>query len=290
MKLLTIATPTYNRGYILGECYESLKQQTNNSFIWLIVDDGSTDDTEVMVKGWIDEGFIDIQYYKKTNGGKASALNLAFEKLGTKYFVCLDSDDIFANNAVELAILRLNNINDYIKYAGILALRNTIDGRVMGEKPIPEYVNDITLSELDTVYKIQSELICFYKSDVIKNFRFPEIPGEKFISPAYLEHEIGRKYKFLASRKIYCYCEYLPDGLTKNKVGVIKKNPKGYTLVKKQSYELATGLNYKIKHGIMYIAGSILSENKNIIRESPHKEMTFLLYPLGWLVYKIKLK
>lgn len=288
-ELLAIATPTYNRAYILNKCYDSLKKQTNNSFTWMIIDDGSTDETESIVKSWMQEDLLDIQYLKKSNGGKASALNLAISKTNTKYFVCLDSDDTFSENAVELALKHLTEIEQETRYCGILSLRNTPDGKVMGGEQIPMNVTEITLSDLDSIYNIKSELICFYKTDVIKKFRFPEIPGEKFISPAYLEHEVGRNYKFLASREIYCYCEYLPDGLTKNKIDVIKKNPKGYTLVKKQSFELANRFIPKCKHAIMYIAGSILSGD-NFIKDSPNRAITLILYPLGWLVYKKKFR
>lgn len=77
MKTLTIFTPTYNRGYILGNAYESLKKQTNKDFIWLIVDDGSTDNTEDIVEKWIEENTIEIRYIKKENGGKHTAYNVA---------------------------------------------------------------------------------------------------------------------------------------------------------------------------------------------------------------------
>ena len=68
MKTLTIFTPTYNRGDILGNAYKSLKKQTNQDFIWLIVDDGSTDKTEDIVEKWIEENTIEIRYIKKENG------------------------------------------------------------------------------------------------------------------------------------------------------------------------------------------------------------------------------
>lgn len=288
--IVTVVTPTYNRAYILNKCYESLKAQTSESFIWMIVDDGSTDNTEELVRGWINEDSINITYYKKSNGGKASALNLALDKVDTDYFVCLDSDDIFSDNAIEVAVDHLQQVKDNPRYCGILALRTAQNGEVLGGKQIPEGVVEITLSDIGNKYKIQSELICFYKTEVITQYNFPEIPGEKFISPAYLEHEISKKYKYFVSRDTLCYCEYLPDGLTKNKRNIIKKNPKGYTLVKRQSFELADDFIVKSKHAIMYIAGCILSGEKGCIRKSPNRIMTFCFYPLGWLVYLLRFK
>ena len=288
--LITVVTPTYNRAYILHKAYESLKKQTCKSFCWMIIDDGSTDDTDELVKKWINENEIDIYYYKKDNGGKASALNLALDKVNTTYIVCLDSDDTFAYNAIEIALEQLKKIKNNARYCGILALRHSPDGKVLGGKEIPAGITGITLSELTDKYKIRSELICFYKTEIIKKYRFPVIQGEKFISPGYLQHELGRKYKYFISRETFCYCEYLDDGLTRNKINIIKKNPKGYTLVKSQSFELSKNIIPKIKHCIMYIAGSILSRDRKFIENSPNKFMTILCYPLGWLAYKIRFK
>ena len=288
--LLTIVTPTYNRAFILNKCYDSLKGQTNKSFIWMIVDDGSTDNTCDIVQDWIEEGIIDIQYYKKENGGKASAINLALDRVNTKYFVCLDSDDTFTYNSVELAIERLLKIENNNKYCGILALRTSFDEKPLGGKELPKELIEATVNEIVGKLKIRSEFICFYKTNIITEYRFPEIVGEKFISPAYIEQEIGRKYKFLVSRKKYCYCEYLADGLTKNKINIIKNNPKGYTLVKRQSFELTDGFFIKSKNAIMYIAGSILSNDKKFIKNSPNILITILLCPLGWLMYRIRFK
>lgn len=287
---VTVVTPTYNRGYILDKCYQSLKNQTSKSFKWLVVDDGSTDNTEDLVLKWKEEGHIQIEYLKKENGGKASALNLALGKTDTEYFVCLDSDDQFTGNAIEDVLKALSPIKNNDEYCGIIALRNTPDGGVMGGERIPEEVIETTVMEITDRYRIHSEFIQFYKTSVISNYRFPEIQGEKFISPEFIAREINRKHKFKVSQKSLCVCDYLEDGLTKNKVSVIIKNPRGYTLTKKQSYELAEGWPAKSKHGIMYIAGSILSGDKDFIKNSQNRALIYLLYPFGWLAYRKRFK
>ncbi|WHH57481.1 glycosyltransferase family A protein [Petroclostridium sp. X23] len=287
---VTIVTPTYNRAYILNNCYECLKLQTNKSFTWMIIDDGSTDNTEELVGKWKNEQVVNIVYYKKDNGGKASALNMALDKVHTDYFVCLDSDDTFTPNAIELALNQLQEVKESSKFCGILALRNTVSGEVIGRKRIPSEVTESTIMDITDKYKIRSEFIQFYKTNVISQYRFPQLPREKFISPEYIAREINRKYKFKVSQDSLCICEYLHDGLTRNKRSVIKKNPKGYTLIKRQSYELAKGFIPKSKHAIMYIAGCILSRDKGCINNSPHKIMTVLYYPIGWLVCKIRFR
>ena len=289
-KLLTIVTPSYNRAYILEKCYKSLKKQTFKCFIWMIIDDGSTDNTEDLVNKWINENSIEIKYYKKDNGGKALALNIALDKVKTEYFTCLDSDDWFSYNAVELAIEKWNKIRFNEKYCGLVALRTDTNNNVLGGKTIPKEVKEITIQEISNKYRIKSEVICFYKSNIICKYRFPEIEGEKFISPAYLEQEIGKKYKYIVSQDILCYCEYLDDGLTKNKNKIIINNPKGYTLVKRQSFELAKDFKSKSKHAVLYIAGSILSKDKRYIKNSPNKLMTIIYTPIGLLVYFLRFK
>lgn len=287
---VTVVTPTYNRGYILDKCYTSLKNQTSKSFIWLIIDDGSTDNTEEIVLKWKEEGHIPIEYYRKENGGKASALNVALDKTNTEYFACLDSDDQFTSIAIEEALKNLSTIKENDNYCGIIALRNTSNGGVVGGKRIPEEVVETTVMEITDKYRIRPEFIQFYKMSVISNYRFPEIQGEKYISPEFIAREINRKFKFKVSQQNLCICDYIEDGLTKNKVSIISKNPRGYTLIKKQSYELSEGLYAKSKHGIMYIAGSILSEDKDFIKNSQNRLMIFLLYPLGWMAYKKRFK
>ena len=289
-KLLTVVTPTFNRAYILDKCYKSLKQQTNKSFIWMIIDDGSTDNTEELVNKWINESLIEIIYFKKSNNGKASALNMALDHVNTEYFVCLDSDDIFTNDAVEIALQELSKISDDKKVCGILALRNALNGEVLGGKRIPTNVHYATVMDITDKYNIRSEFIQFYKTSIITKYRFPVIQGEKFISPEYISMEINRKYLFNISQSKFCICEYLPDGLTQNKIKVIRDNPKGYTLVKRQSFELSVSFRARVKHGIMFIAGSMLSGDKKIVKNSPYKIMTILLYPFGWLAYRIRFK
>lgn len=289
-KKITIITPTYNRKHTLNRCYESLCQQTDQRFEWLVIDDGSTDETEELIKRYKLENRIHIEYVKKENGGKASALNLALDIVNTKYCACLDSDEYFSKNAIEIAFKNLEMIKNADDICGILALRRDCKGGVLGGKEIPIGVENIKFIEINDKYDIKSEVICFYKTELIKKFRFPIFEKEKFVSPAYIQYEITRKYKFKVFRDPIIFCEYLEDGLTRNKYKVIRKNPNGYLAVKKQSFELATKFKKIIKHGIMYGAVSIMARNKKFIKESPHKILSILLLPFSYVVYLIRFK
>lgn len=282
--MITVMTPTYNRAYTLINCYKSLISQTDKRFKWMIIDDGSSDNTEDLVKEWEKESLIDIIYLKKKNGGKASALNLGIEHLDTEYAVCLDSDDVFYDNTVEIAESQLSAIESS-DCCGILALRNNPDGSVMGHCPIPQKYQYITAVDIFLYLNLETELICFYKTSILKQYRFPEFEGEKFVSPAWMQYEITQKYKFKTSWERLCQCEYVVDGLTKNKRKVIVKNPKGYSCVKRYSFDLALDYKTRIKHGIMYNYGCILGKDKDWLKNVKHKGWAIALRPLAYCVY-----
>lgn len=284
--MLTVMTPTYNRAYMLKQCYDSLCAQTDKRFVWTIIDDGSTDETELLVKEWINESKIRINYIYKENGGKASALNVGIDNLSTEYAVCLDSDDLFFQDTIFKALILLNSINSNKKCCGILALRHNANGHVMGERRIPSCFKYITAKDVFLKLDLKTELICFYKSDILKKYKFPEYPGEKFVSPAWMQYKICEDYYFIPSNEKFCQCEYVSDGLTKNKNKVIVHNPNGYTCVKKYSFELASSLKLIIKHGIMFDCGYLLSHNKEWIKKCTRKQWAFFLMPIA-LVVKI---
>lgn len=282
--LLTIITPTYNRAHTLPACYESLCGQTDKRFLWLVIDDGSSDPTEELVNSWIEEGKISISYRKKENGGKASALNLAMDLVDTQYAVCLDSDDTFYPQTVELALKSLEAVKNDEKCCGILALRNNPDGSVMGGKSIPEGVERATAAEIFMKYRLHGELICFYKTEILVKFRFPEFEGERFVSPAWMQYQVTQDYYFALSRDRLCCCEYIADGLTKNKKNVIVKNPKGYTCVKRWSFDLAPTVPLRVKHGIMYDCGCLLGKDTNWLKNARHKAWAVALMPAAYFV------
>ncbi|MBR1709822.1 MAG: glycosyltransferase family 2 protein [Clostridia bacterium] len=288
--LLTIATPTYNRAHTLPKCYESLCNQTDKRFIWLVIDDGSSDNTSEIVSQWIEEGKIHISYQKKTNGGKASALNVGIDLLETMYAVCLDSDDWFYDNAVELALKELETVKYDAKCCGLLALRNNPDGTVMGKREIPKEMKNITAVDVFLRLNLNTELICFYKTEILKKFRFPEYPGEKFVSPAWMQYAITQNYYYVSSWSKLCGCEYIADGLTKNKRKVIIKNPRGYTCVKKFSFDLAPTLQLRVKHGIMYDCGCLLAKDKDWLKNARHKVLAIILMPVAKIVRNQRFK
>ncbi len=285
MNTITVITPSYNRAHTLPQCYKSLQEQTSSDFVWLIVDDGSVDETEKIVCEWVETtNRFRIQYVKKDNGGKASALNMAFDMIKTPYACILDSDDYLFNTAIESFMEEKDRADGDEKCCGVMAFRSNEDGSIMGGRSIPIETGQITMIDILNG-KFHTELFCFYKVDTLHNLRFPSFPNEKFVSPQWLDFELSRDYYFVPSNKQYCVCVYIADGLTKNKRKVILKNPQGYTAVKRQSFEFSKSLQLSVKHGIMYDCGCIIGKDKNWLINSPKKFLSILLMPLAYAIY-----
>ena len=289
-KELTIITPTYNRAHTLRRLYLSLMNQINKSFIWMVVDDGSNDTTEELIKSFVEESKIEIIYIKKENGGKASAINLALDYLSTPYCTCLDSDDWFSERAVDIALNILHEEDTNPKSCGVLAIRSNPDGSCMGGTEIPFQYKYITTSDLYNKIGFSSELICFYKADIVKQYRFPVFKNEKFVPPSWFHYKLCDNYVFRTSWDCICFCEYIQDGLTKNKRKVIVKNPNGYTLIKKISLQHSRGVKRILKNAIMFDCGVILTGEKEWFSGAPHKGIVMLVFPLAVCVYFIRFK
>lgn len=247
---ITVCTPTYNRAYTLKKLYESLVNQTNKEFEWLIIDDGSNDNTQELVKSFIKESKIEIRYYYKENGGKSSAFNKGVEYANKNLFFCVDSDDYLADNCIEL----FNNINMEIKnkddVVGIIAFRENVTTKNNYPKKIEKKY--IALSELYAKLKYKGETALAYKTSLLKQNPFPIIKGNKFITESWLYDrldKIGKSY-FL-QEKVY-FCQYLDDGYTKNDSDILKKNVNSFLLFSEQRMDIGLYFKTRLKGAVYY--------------------------------------
>lgn len=293
-ELLTIFTPTYNRIESLKECYISLKNQTDNNFIWMIVDDGSTDNTREVVLSWIEENTVQIEYISKENGGKVSAINASLDQCKTTLWMCLDSDDILTNEAVRIFIEEYQKISTLEQICGLLALRTGKDGKVMNHKErIPQEVEFSTLSRIRYHYKIDTEYAIVYKTKIAKRFKYPLIPGEKFMPLSYVYDQIDSKYEYKIIHNDVMISEYMKDGITVNKKKLIMSYPKGYRLYHKQRIVLAQSYKLKVKSIILYNVASILDDETNFIKcvkESPVRFSTILFFFPSLIIKNVMFK
>ena len=285
-KVLTIFTPAFNRAYTLNKCYESLKNQTVKDFKWLIVDDGSTDNTKDLVNEWICEGILDITYKYQENQGMHGAHNTAYKLIDTELNVCIDSDDYMPNDAVEKIINFWENNEIDKDIAGFIGLDAYGDGSIIGDS-FPETLRKTTLFEINNKYKIQGDKKIVYRSEVSKKYPYPLYKDEKYVGLAYKYYKIDEDYKLLTMNEVLCIVEYMEDGSSLNMFSQYLKNPKGFAFYRIENMKNSRAtLSFKFKENIHYVSSSLISKNKTFIKESPCKGLTILSLPFGYLLYK----
>ncbi|WP_078432585.1 glycosyltransferase family 2 protein [Metabacillus halosaccharovorans] len=284
MKKLTVFTPTYNRAYCLHYCYESLKAQTNKEFVWLIIDDGSSDNTEDLVNQWKQECAIEIRYIKQENQGMHGAHNTAYEHIDTELNVCIDSDDYMPVDAVEKILSFWGKYgNDQV--SGIIGLDAYKNGEIIGTK-MPENISQSTLFDLYNKFSITGDKKLVYRSELTKKYPYPIFENEKYVGLAYKYHKLDEEYPMLLINEVLCIVEYLPDGSSLNMLKQYRVNPKGFAFYRRELMKLQFGsMKFKFRQAIHYVSSSLISKNKSFIKESPLKIITLFATPLGLLLY-----
>ena len=207
MTELTIFTPVYNRKLELIRLYDSLCQQTNLNFIWLIVDDGSTINLKNTISEFIKTAPFKIEYHYQINQGKHCAFNKAIDKVDTSYLMCVDSDDILSKNAVQLIYDNIPLVEQE-KLIGIISPRN----KKLDLKTNKKFVK---LVEIIASFNKPVELAIIHKTSVLKKFSFPVFKHEKFFSEEYLYNKLDNIGNYLYVPTPFYYFEYLEGGLTK---------------------------------------------------------------------------
>ena len=285
----TVCTPTYNRAYTLHRVYESLKAQTYRDFEWLIVDDGSTDNTRELVEQWQQIANFPILYIYQKNAGKHVACNHAVRLAKGELFLCFDSDNICMPNTLERFKYHWDSISEDEKYqfVGVTALCMDKQGRVLGN-PFPVDAIDSNEIEMQVKCGLAGEKWGFHRIDVLKEFPFPEIPGEKFLAEGLVWNRISTKYKTKYVNEKLQVVEYLTDGLTVSSVEIRAKSPKGATLYYQEYACLNVPLANKIRNMINYIRFSFHAGIKpqKVILESKGRFLVVLVMPIGYWFYK----
>lgn len=283
MVRLTVFTPTYNRSYCLSDCYESLKRQTSKEFIWLIIDDGSTDNTEELVDGWKKEGALSIHYHYQQNQGMHGAHNTAYELIDTELNVCIDSDDHMPDDAVE-KILDFWEKYGNEKVSGIIALDADSNDRIIGTR-LPS-VSRSTLFDLYGKHGVKGDKKLIYRSELTKKYPYPIFEGERYVGLAYKYYMLDREFEMLLMDEVVCRVEYLPDGSTHNMLYQYRKNPKGFLFYRKELMKLPFAKKrYKFRQAVHYVSSCLLGGGKGMLKETPDKLLTLLAVPLGFLLY-----
>ena len=285
---ITIMTPTYNRSSFLPKLYVTLTKQTVDLTMmeWIIVDDGSTDDTEDTVHELKGKSPFEIKYIKSINGGKHHAVNIGLEHAAGEFFFIVDSDDTLPENSIERIIFWFNTLkSEQEKYAGIGGLKSY--GGNVGESFEGEYLDCSSIERREK--NIKGDKAEVFYTDVIKKYRFPEFRGEKFLSECVLWNEIARDgYKIRWFNETIYRCEYLASGLTRNIYHHLAQSPKGFLLytIELMRYEADSELRR------MYYAGAyhVLVGNTKRSVLSKELKISVLKIIVGSYIFRIAQK
>lgn len=289
MTVLTVFTPTYNRAHTLLRTYESLLQQDCKEFIWLIIDDGSTDNTAELVKSWQSkENGFEIRYIYKENGGMHTAHNTAYENIDTELNTCIDSDDKLAPGAVRMILDKWERVRDQ-GYAGMIGLDADFDNNVIG-KGFPEGMTETTVIGYYSAGGSGDKKLV-YRTDIINQYpAYPVFEGEKYVSLSYKYRLIDQKYKMAVLDEVLCNVEYQPDGSSGTMWKQYLKNPRGFAFWRKVCMQYPESKKRLLVDCIHYCSSSILAGERHFVREAPHKFLTFLCIPAGqaltWYIRK----
>lgn len=284
--LLTIFTPAYNRAYTLHKCYESLKRQTIKDFKWLIIDDGSTDNTRELVESWLNESNdFEIKYIYQKNQGMHGAHNTAYEDIDTEINVCIDSDDYMTDDAVEKIRDKWLEIRNNNKISGIIGLDAYENGQIIGDK-FPQNLKKDTLFDLSHKRRITGDKKLVYRTELIKRYPYPVYEGEKYVGLAYKYYKLDQEYELALMNEVLCIVQYMEDGSSLNMFNQYIKNPKGFAFYRIENMKNPKGsLKYKFKECIHYVSSSLISKNSKFLKETPLKALTLLATPFGTALY-----
>lgn len=281
--LVTIVTPTYNRAYTLGALYASLRRQTSRDFVWLIIDDGSTDDTADVLAAF-DSVDFPIRYIRKENGGKHTALNVAFKAVDTELTFIVDSDDVLTDDAVATIEKDWRNCHNR-DLCGISYLRGYDTDTIIGDAFPKDNIVDnfIRLRFNKNICGDKAEV---WRTDLLRQHPFPVFEGEKFFGESFVWIAIAREYNMLIRNKILYITEYLDGGLSQSGRALRIRCPQGGMATALNQMTSEFSYKQRLKGAILYVCyGRFAGKTMFAILRHPHVFLKTLAAPLGIALY-----
>ncbi|MBR4863354.1 MAG: glycosyltransferase family 2 protein [Oscillospiraceae bacterium] len=251
---ITVFTPTYNRAKLLGRLYESLKSQSCPELEWLIVDDGSTDDTKQVVDAFTCEGQLKIRYIYKENGGKHTAMNVGIREAKHAYFLCIDSDDVLMPGALSALLAAIQDTP-----AGIIAYKENMEtGKQIGD-PFPEELSETTLIELINLHRCSGDRTLVYRTELLQPHKIPEPPAQRFFPETWLYDRIDEAHRCKLLPQALCSCEYQEGGYSHSFRQLMLRNSVSMKWFYADRLDMPLPLKIRFDAAYRYIAFSLLS-------------------------------
>lgn len=283
MNKITVFTPTFNRGYLMNKLFYSLNSQTNKHFEWLIVDDGSIDQTGELVETFKELADFEIRYFYQQNGGKHRAINHGLDLARGELFFIVDSDDSLTDDAIEKIFNNYSGIAFDNSFAGVAFNKGFSKKRIVGETFEGTYIDCDNLHR--GKHNILGDKAEVYRTDILKSIKFPEIDGENFMSEVVLWNEVARRgYKLRWFNDIIYFCDYLEDGLTKNSEKILFNNPVAHQMMTKELLQIDFTL--KRKFGMIYNYHKI--RNQSIKQTAINLEQPLILVYMVVMMARIR--
>ncbi len=249
--MITVFTPTYNRAHLLTPLYDSLCRQTCKDFEWLVVDDGSTDDTLMLMQKLRDEhdGSFPIRYIHKENGGKHTAINRGVVAAKGELFLILDSDDELPPTAISTILREYEPVKGVAGIGGVCGYMAHRNGEVIGIPQIEGIINTIDLRHR---LNVTGDMCEVFRTSVMREFPFPEFPGEKFCPEVLVWNRIAQRYKLKVFDEVIYLRDYLEGGLTDRIYEVRKNSPRATCLCYKEMCRLPIPWKYRLRAWLNY--------------------------------------
>ena len=280
--MITVLTPTYNRASLLINLYQSLIKQDFGDFEWVIVDDGSVDATTDIVDQFIQERQIVITYIKQANGGKHRALNRGVKEAKGELVLIVDSDDSLPINSLSIIYSHYLDIKDNSSIGGVCGLMAHHDGTIIGERKICSSMN-LSSMEMRYKYGFVGDVCEVFKTEILREFPFPEIENEKFCPEALVWNRIATKYKLHYFNEVIYYRDYLDGGLTSKIVRIRMNSPIASMICYAELNQLDIPFKDKVKAAVNYWRFRLCYNGSG-----SYPKLSGLwnaIAPLGWLMH-----
>lgn len=282
---ITILTPTYNRASLLPRLFDSLLRQTNKAFEWIVVDDGSTDDTREVVANLKEKcgGAFPMGYVYKANGGKHMAINIGAERARGELLFIADSDDLLIDDALETVANSWHDISDDKSFAGIAGLDIAMDTREVIGSGLPQEHIDCNAIDIRYRHHVTGDMKEVFRTEVLREFPFPEFAGERFCPEQLVWFRMARRYRLRYINKPIYIADYQPDGITAGITRARMRNPSASMLTYAELTECPVPFLVKVKAAINFWRFWHCRTATSVV---PRVALRWhWLRPLGWMMH-----